>query len=258
MRKGSARRAGGLRLVQPRPKAGRRRSLKAVLLLLLLLGLGLLLFKAVERCCRVEEITVTGNERLSEQEIISESGIKKGTSLLLLPCGKVEKKLAGLPGLSSAVVKRRFPSAVRISVQERREAASLMDQNHFWLVDGEGIVFDEQPHPAGNLPVVTGALSGEISLGKPLDHERKSAALCIFLEALQGVPLLSPAELNLSDPAALVLYTSDGRRVLLGDSGRMTEKLTLLQAFLQESNGGRFLDLRTGDRLVVVSGEGCE
>lgn len=258
MKKRSARRSGGLRLVQPRPKARRRCSLKAVLLLLVLLGLGLLLFRAIDRYCRVEEITVTGNERLSEQEIISGSGIKKGTSLLLLQCGRAEKVLTGLPGLSSAEVERRFPSAVRISVQERREAASLMDQNHFWLVDGEGIVFDEQPHPAGNLPVVTGALSGEIGMGKPLAHERKGAALRIFLEALKEVPLLSPAELNLSDPAGLVLYTSDGRRVLLGDSGKMMEKLTLLQAFLQESNGGRSLDLRTGDRLVVVSGEGCE
>ncbi len=258
MRRGPAGRSGRLRLVKPRPKAKRRRPLKAVLLLLLLLGLGLLLFRAGETYCVVQEITVSGNVRLGAEEIISASGIKKGTSLLLLQCGKAEKELAGIPGLSSAAVRRIFPSSVRISVQERREAASLMDQNCFRLVDGEGVIFDEQPLPAENLPVITGASAGEISMGKALAHEKKSTALRVFLEALREVPLLLPAELNLSDPAGLVLYTSDGRRVLLGDSGKMREKLALLQAFLQESNGGRCLDLRTGDRLVVVSGERCE
>lgn len=258
MKERSAGRDGRLRLVQPRPKAKRRRPLKAVLLLLLLLGLGLLLFRAGEACFRVEEFIVAGNVRLGEQEIIRASGIEKGTSLLLLQCARAEKELARLPGLASAAVRRGFPSTVRIIVQERQEAASLMDQNCFRLIDGEGVVFDERPHPAENLPVITGAAAGEISMGKPLAHEKKRAALRIFLEALQEAPLLAPAELNLADPAELVLYTSDGRRVLLGDSGKMMEKLILLQAFLQEGNGGRCLDLRTGDRLVVISGEGCE
>lgn len=253
MRKGTAGRNSRLSLVQPRPEAKRRRPLKRVVLLFLFLGMGLLLFKAGEAYCRVEKITVTGNVRLSEAEVISQSGIKKGTSLLLLQSGNAEKKLAAHPEVCSVAVNRSFPSTVHISVHEREAEASLLDQNRFWLIDREGVLFAEQPHPAESLPVITGAEADEISVGKPLAHGKKSTVLCIFLEALSRVPLLEPAELNLSDPGNLVLYTGDGRRVLLGDSGKMIDKLALLQAFLQESGTGRCLDLRTGDRLVVLS-----
>lgn len=251
MRKGSAGSDRRLRLVQPRPGAKRRRPLKGVVLIFLFLGVGLLLFKAGEAYCQVKEITVTGNVRLSEAAVISQSGIEKGTSLLLLQSGRAEKKLAALPELCSVAVKRHFPSTVHISVREREAAASLLDQNRFWLLDGEGVLFAEQPHPADNLPVITGAAADEIKIGNPLAHRAKSAALRNFLEALSQIPLLEPAELHLADPGNMVLYTGDGRRVLLGDSDKMMEKLTLLQAFLQESGTGRYLDLRTGDRLVV-------
>ncbi|NLA27006.1 MAG: hypothetical protein GX878_06375, partial [Firmicutes bacterium] len=106
--------------------------------------------------------------------------------------------------------------------------------------------------------VITGATAAEISMGEPLDHAEKSAALRIFLKALFQVPMLKPAELNLTDPQDLVLYTAEGCMVFLGDSEKMTEKLILLQAFLQEGRRGNCLDLRAGDRLVVVSGKNGE
>ncbi|HOA35146.1 MAG TPA: FtsQ-type POTRA domain-containing protein [Bacillota bacterium] len=253
MREGVAGRSSRLSLVQPRPKGRRRRPLKGAALLILFLGAGLLFYKAGEACCLVEEISVTGNVRLSEAELIAHSGIKTGTSLLLLQSKRAEEKLAALPELSAVAVKRRFPSTVHIAVQERQVAASLLDQNRFWLLDREGVLFAEQAHPAENLPVITGVEEAEITVGKTLAHRKKSAALRIFLEALPRVPLLEPAELNLSNPANLVLYTGDGRKVLLGDSEKMIHKLTLLQAFLQESGTGRYLDLRAGDRLVVLA-----
>lgn len=248
-----------LRPAPPPPgKAGkkRRRALKGFILLLFFLGAGLLLYKASGRFWQVQEITVTGTVRLGEAEVISQSGIKKGTGFLLLKAGRVEKKVALLPLVRSAAVKKNLPAAVRIAVQERVEAACLLDQHRFWLIDEEGVIFAEQPHTAEGLPVITGVSAAEISLGKPLNQVKKSAALRIFLEALRQVPLLEPAELNISDPDDLVLYTAEGCRVLLGDDDEMEDKLVLLHAYLQEGGKGDCLDLRTGDRLVVLSGEG--
>ncbi|HPU01351.1 MAG: FtsQ-type POTRA domain-containing protein [Firmicutes bacterium] len=241
-----------LSLVQPRARRRRRRFLKAAALLVVFLGAGLLLFKAGEACCRVKEIAVTGNVRLSSAELIEQSGIRKGTSLLLLQDDSIEQKLALLPEVRAVEVRRRFPSTVQITVEERTAAASLLAQNRFWLLDREGVVFAEQAHPAENLPVITGVEEDELGMGQALAGE-KGAALRVFLEALSRLPLLEPAELNLSDPAGLVLYTGDGRKVLLGDSEMIEEKLALLQAFLQEGGTGRLLDLRAGDRLVVLA-----
>ena len=254
MRKGTVGK-NRLELVRPQPKKGRRRPLKKILLLFLFIGAVSLILKAGTSYCRIEEITVSGNERLGEAEIISQSKVKKGTGLLLLHPGKVGRRVAELPEVCSVTVRRRLPSTLCIIVQEREAAASLLDQNRFWLVDGEGLIFAEERHPPDHLPVITGAVTAEIVAGQPLGQVKKSCALSSFLKALSQLPLLEPAELNLSDPANLVLYTLDGRRALLGDSDEMLDKLTLLQAFLQGGGAGVLLDLRTGDRLVVMSEE---
>ena len=163
MREGRTRRNSRLSLVQPRLKRKPSRPLRAAVLLIIFLGLGLIFYKAGKACCTVEEITVTGNMRLSKAEVIAQSGIETGTSLLLLQIRRIEERLAALPELCAVTVKRRFPSTVQITVEERTAAASLLDQNRFWLLDREGVLFAEQAHPAENLPVITGAEASEIA-----------------------------------------------------------------------------------------------
>ncbi len=61
--------------------------------------------------------------------------------------------------------------------------------------------------------------------------------------------------MNLADPGDLILYTVDRRKVLLGGREKMAQKLDLLQEALARLPGngtGRCLDLRAGDRLVMV------
>lgn len=248
-----------LRLVQAGPPPRRRRLKRALFLLFLLiffLGLGLLLVKGLGAFCKVEQITVTGAARLDESEIINHSGVKRGTSLLLLRRRRVEQRLAALPEIYSVTVTGDFPGTVSIRVQEREPAASLLVQNRFWLLDREGVLFAEQARPVENLPVITGAAADEIVIGEPLGDRAKRDALFAFLQALPDNPLLEPAELNLADPANLVLYTVDGRKVLLGSSDKMVQKLILLWKslpHLPDSGTGGCLDLRTGDRLVIIA-----
>lgn len=250
---------GPLRLVRsPAPKKRRRlkgRPLLFLLFLLLLLGTGLLLSRGFDLLCRVEQIRVTGVARLDEAAIVNRCGVKKGTSLLLLSTRKVEQRVAGLPEICSVAVSREFPNTLAIAVQERAAVATLLAGNCFWLLDGEGVVFAEQVYPAGGLPVITGVAADEIILGEPLASELKREALLPFLESLSGTLAIEVAELNLADPGDLILYTVDRRKVLLGGREKMAQKLDLLQealARLPGNGAGRCLDLRAGDRLVMV------
>lgn len=256
----SSRRNRRLRLVPAGPPKPPRRRLKRAfflpLLFIVIAGLGLLLYKGLETFCRVERITVSGAVRLAESEIIGRCGVKKGTSLLLLRPRRVEQRLAEIPEIRTAAVTVDFPGGVSIRVQEREPAASLLHQDGFWLLDREGVVFAGQALPAENLPVITGAAAEEIVPGKPLANRARCRALLAFLEALPENPLLEPAELNLDNPADLILYTIDGRKVLLGGCERMVEKLALLWEsipHLPDNSAGSCLDLRTGDRLVMIA-----
>ncbi len=252
-----------LRLVQaekPPPRPRRRRRLKRTffffLLLLAAAGLAFLLYKGLESFCRVEQITVTGAQRLGEEAIIDCCGVKKGTSLLLLRRRQAEQRLEQLPEIDTAAVTGAFPNRVQIRVQEREPVASLLDRSSFWLLDREGVIFAEQALPAENLPVITGAASEEIVPGKALTNGARHEALLAFLEALSENPLLAPAELNLEHPTDLLLYTADGRKVFLGDREKMVQKLALLWEsipHLPKNGAGSSLDLRAGDRLVIIA-----
>lgn len=248
-----------LRLVQTRPAVKRRRRLKRVFFLSILLiaffGIGLLLYKGLETFCTVEQIAITGAVRLSESDVIEHSGLKKGTSLLLLRRRRAEERLGDLPVIAVAEVSAVFPNSVSIRVQEREPAASLLHQSGFWLLDRKGVVFAGEALPAENLPIITGAPAEDIVLGKTLANGARHKALCAFLEALPENPLLEPAELNLENPVDLILYTGDGRKVFLGDRERMVEKLALLWEsipHLPDNGSGGSLDLRDGDRLVLI------
>lgn len=255
----SAGNSGSLRLVQPGSPAPRcrllKRALTLVLTLTLFLGLGWLLFRGHDLFCRVEQIDVAGAVRLGEAEIIECSGVKKGTSLFLTRRRKIEERLARLPEISTVTVKKHLPGTLSIRVQEKEASASLLAGERFWLVDRKGVLFAEEPRPAVNLPVITGVTAEEILMGEPLLNKAKHEALVAFLEALPQMQPLEAAELNLADPQNLVLYTADRRRVLLGDSEKMVQKMLLLQKASRLPGGaaGANLNLRAADRLVLVA-----
>ena len=246
-----------LKPVQSGSPAGRCRRLKKaltlVLTLALFLGLGWLLYRGHELFCRVEQIDVSGAVRLSETEIIECSGVKKGTSLFFPGRRKIEERLAALPEISAVTVKKNMPGALSIRVREKEAAASLLAGERFWLVDREGTLFAEEPRPAVNLPVITGVTVEEMAMGEPLLNKAKREALVAFLGALPQMQPLEAAELNLADPQNLVLYTADRRRVLLGDSEKMVQKMLLLQEASRLPGNGDCLDLRPADRLVLVA-----
>lgn len=257
--RGGAKRNRQLWLVQSPAQKRRSRRLKGrpflflALLLLVMLGAVLLFSKGFDLFCPVKQIKVAGVLRVSESAVINGCGVEKGTSLFLLSTAKIEQRVAALPEVCSVTVTREFPGTLLITVQEREAAATLLAGSRFWLLDREGIVFAERLYPTEGLPVITGAAGERAVLGKPPAGGAKREALLLFLGSLSETLALEVAELNISDPSDLVLYTVDRRKVLLGSSERMAQKLDLLQEALARLSGaGRCLDLRTGDRLVTV------
>lgn len=247
----------GLKLVKPAAVYPARRKIKKMLIRLFLLLAVMLLLYAGQALFKVRKIQLSGAVRLEEGEVLAEAGLRKGMSIFLVRERKASERLTALPVISSAVVSRRFPSTVQIKLVERVPAAYLLDRECFWAVDREGIVIERRLLIGESLPIVTGAVGGPFAPGFPPARPDQGQALALFLCALESVPELEIAELNLGDVHNLVLYTIDGQEVLLGGSEKMEQKLTLVWQSLPYlvSGGGSAgcFDVRTGDRLVVLS-----
>ncbi len=241
-----------------KPKRRVARKLARILIRLMFLSALFFLLKAGQALLVIDEIDVTGLETIDRKVILEKSEIKLGSNLVFLRQKNVKNRLLALPGIAGAVVRKVYPSTVEIVLEERLYAACVLSDGIYWVIDAEGFVYDSWDYLKRSLPVITGIDAEQIKIGSFLENSSDAETLVIFLSGLSQVPYLEPAELNLRDRKNLILYTADGRKVLLGDSEKMSRKLILLFEILphlESTAKGIILDLRTGDRLVVVDNQ---
>ena len=94
---------------------------------------------------RVNTISVTGNEKYTQQEVLDASGIEKGDALLLVnKSAAAGKIIAALPYIDQVRIGVAFPNVVRIEVKELDTAyAVTASDGTYWLINSSGRVVEE-------------------------------------------------------------------------------------------------------------------
>lgn len=94
---------------------------------------------------RVNTISVTGNEKYTQQEVLDASGIEKGDALLLVnKSAAAGKIIAALPYIDQVRIGVAFPNVVRIEVKELDTAyAVAASDGTYWLINSSGRVVEE-------------------------------------------------------------------------------------------------------------------
>lgn len=85
---------------------------------------------------RVNNITVTGNELYSAEEIIEASGIQTGDNLFFINRGTAYARIhARLPYVESVLITRSLPNRLNIRVTESEAMAVLPAESGLWVID---------------------------------------------------------------------------------------------------------------------------
>lgn len=255
---------------KPRAKEGRMlqrlvMGLKLFALVLLLLTVSALFmagYAAVTQSeyFRTERIDVTGQSRLTKDELISQTGIAPGANLLAVNLSLVRKRLLAHPWISGARVAREIPATLRIHVTEH-QAVAVVDLGRKFLLNAQGRIFKEySDHDPTDLPLVSGIDYADISLG----DDALGPALTAVLEALEisrkgkgALPYAAVERLHY-DPE-LGISLRDRRngadiRLGLGDYQKKYDRLeTLVSRLSRDSRWQSFIsiDLNNPDRAVV-------
>lgn len=154
---------------------------------------------------------VTGNDRVTSEEIQELSGLEPGTNIFALSTTDAARRIEEHPWISSAKVSRRLPSQVSIEVVER-QAQALLRLGSLYLIDGEGAIFKElAPEDPVDLPTITGVsqerLDGELP-GARADLNEALALLRLYEES--GLDERYPlSEIHLEPDGSLSIYTED-------------------------------------------------
>ncbi len=120
----------------------------------------------------VSDFEVVGNEKASEEEIISKVTALEIDNIFWLSKSKLESSVETLPYVKNAVVHKMFPNKLQIEVKERQAIAYLVyNKNSYIYMDSEGYVLEVANIPLEGKPLVTGVKYGNFVLGEPLVFE---------------------------------------------------------------------------------------
>jgi cell division protein FtsQ len=219
---------------------------------LCVLGLGFLFWASLSqalyhgflRCSKglgleVRELCVTGRSRTKIQEIFWALKVKKGTIVWDMPLSQQKMALEKLPWVKKATLIRRYPSELRVQIQEKTPLALWQHQGLKHVLDESGHVIPgvvaEGPSP---LMVITGQDS-------PQHFSAFYAKLHPFLEKLpkiKAATYLRSGRWN--------LYLKGGTLVKLPESQEKNALMTLI-TLLPSLSKQTSIDLRFPEAIIL-------
>jgi cell division septal protein FtsQ len=212
---------------------------------------------------QVRRIEVSGQDRLSRQQVLAIAGVGPQTNILALNLTTTRKRLLAEPWIADATVSREIPSGLRIHIREEEPLALLeMDDGRNFLINTAGRVFKrEADASAGALPRVQGLSYTDLPVaGRPAGQAFTAVMILFQLARESGspLPLADIRRLRMDRDIGATVYTGeDDRRVELG-FGSYREKIDALGHLMARLKADprltrcRVIDLFDVNRIVIT------
>ena len=177
---------------------------------------------------RLQEVKVTGTERLTTDQVIKLGEIPLGENIFAVNIVRVSQQMLADPIIRDAVVTRELPRALNIELRERVPAIQVVAEDGSIIhADEEGVVFQRATTLLARLPVLEVPPKVLPALGKRLPDDAVRAVWeCVDLGGQQKVSL---RKMRIDEAGELWLTiaayssTEGGPADLLVRIGRATE-----------------------------------
>lgn len=180
---------------------------------------------------RIDQVSVQGEKRLTEQQVVALSDIQVGQNTFSLDLELIGHKIAENPWVSEARVQRIFPRQAAINIVERRPVA-IINLGYLYYLDDQGEVFKVlDASDQLDFPVVTGFDYQKIqepNSGYAKDL-KKLVSLVEDLRRRKLFSLKQISEIHREPSGGFVLFTLEGGvRVRMGHD-KFVKKLDRLE-----------------------------
>jgi cell division protein FtsQ len=189
----------------------------------------------------VRAVTVHGIRAVSPDAVLAAAAVPTGTPLIRVDTTGISRRVGQIPGVQHARVSRSWPHTVRIDVVERTPLAVLPRGSAFWLVDADGVLFQQVTAAPAGLPGLVVSHPGP-------DDTALRAALVVIGSLSPALRLLVEV-VEAPTPDSVTLGLRDGRTVIWGGSGDSAAKARALGPLL--TRPGSTYDVSTPTVAVV-------
>ena len=209
------------------------------LLILLVIAIVIIMFSPL---FNIKTITVTGNEKITENEIISLSEIKKDENTFKVNKTSAIKKIKENPYIEEVQIKRNLPSEIQIIIEERKPKFQLEFGSDFVYINNQGYILEISSEKL-ELPILQGQVTEEANLtpGGRIDKKdlKKLSKVLEIMElavANEIDHLITRVDITNDDNYKLVLET-EGKIVYLGDCTNLSTRMLNVKAIIEREKG---------------------
>ncbi len=150
-------------------KRRRKRKVFEALFFTLLIAIGIFVALSLTVLFKIETVSVTGDTRYSQEQIIEAAQVEIGDNLWLTTSGKLTAKAAvALPYVKEVKVLRSIPSDIVLEVSETTPKYSIKTDGKYALIDESGKVLEVGAKKKGNTTLLAGIEFEELVPGMPL------------------------------------------------------------------------------------------
>jgi cell division protein FtsQ len=168
-----------------------------------------------------QEVTITGNSRLSVEQISAVAAVPIGNSLMSINPEVISEQIQALPEIKIATVERGWPDAILITVTERTPIAVAATVSGYKLIDADGLNAGVVAAPPGGLLVIAA--------------EPDSQAMTNAIQVLTAIP----AEWGITGLSAptqdsVMATLGNGVVITFGSGERASDKVEVAQALMEK------------------------
>lgn len=190
----------------------------------------------------IKTITVVGNKKLSNEEIISLSRIQKYTNLFKINKLQSMENIKENAYIEEVNIKRKFPAEIQIEVKERIPKYMLQFADSYVYINSQGYML-EISNEKLEVPILIGITTdlSNIQAGNRLNEEdlkKMNMVIHIFETANSNEIGHLITKIDISDDKnyTLILET-EGKTVYLGDCTELNTRILYLKSILELEKG---------------------
>ena len=247
--------------IKKRKSIWRNRFFWLSILGLVILG-GIFYLLGLSAFFRIEKIIVSGNEEIPKeriQDIVKENLERKimffkSKSIFLIDLKKIKENVLNIfPKIAEIEITRDFPDVLNLKVIERKEVGIFCRQDTCFLLDKEGIIFENVPEEMQLLKIQRLNFDREIKLGERIIEKEILSPILEAETKLREDFKIPVKEISIASNERVNFKTSDDWEIYLNPQKDMSWQLTKLKVDLENlipferRKDLEYIDLRFGD-----------
>lgn len=213
---------------------------KVLTLIIVLIGVSI--YVALSPLFNIKEINVTGNSKLSKEEIISLSELKTDENTFKVSKKNIKNKVKANAYIENVKIRRKLPDKVEIIVVERVATYMIPFANSYIYINNQGYMLEITSQKA-EMPAIVGISTPEEELheGQRLISEDlvKLGEVLQIMESANANELVDLiTKIDISNRQDYILTLEKEKKAIhLGDVSNLSTKMAYVKKILNDEKG---------------------